>query len=85
MFARNIFIVACLLFAGNSMAQHTYGSFYTHDAFINYILSENKTENAVIVMVPGLPTYHPIYMSPLLMVEKVGPSYLQTKGTMYIW
>jgi pimeloyl-ACP methyl ester carboxylesterase len=44
---------------GKSMTQHTYGSFYTHDAFVNYILSENKTENAAIVMIPGanLSTY----------------------------
>lgn len=48
-----------MFFAGNSIAQHTYGSFYTHDAYVNYIRSENKTENAAIVMVPGanLSTY----------------------------
>jgi pimeloyl-ACP methyl ester carboxylesterase len=59
MFKEILFIITCLLFAGNSMAQHTYGSFYTHDAFINYILSEHRTENAAIVMVPGanLSTY----------------------------
>ncbi|MCO5250114.1 MAG: T9SS type A sorting domain-containing protein [Candidatus Kapabacteria bacterium] len=59
MFKQVMFIITCLLFAVNSMAQHTYGSFYTHDAFINYILSENRTENATIVMVPGanLSTY----------------------------
>lgn len=46
MFERITFIIICLLFASDSMAQHTYGSFYTHDAFVNYILSENKTEKA---------------------------------------
>lgn len=43
-----------MLFAGNVKAQHTYGSFYTNDAFVNYVLSGNKTETATIVMIPGL-------------------------------
>jgi pimeloyl-ACP methyl ester carboxylesterase len=63
MFERIIFIITCLLFAGKSMAQHTYGSFYTHDAFINYILSENRTENAAIVMVPGANLSSYIYVT----------------------
>jgi pimeloyl-ACP methyl ester carboxylesterase len=54
MFQRLTFIILCSLFAGESMAQHTYGSFYSNDAFVNYILAENKTETATIVMVPGL-------------------------------
>jgi len=59
MFERIIFMITCLLFASKSMAQHTYGSFYIHDAFVTYVLSENRTENAAIVMVPGanLSTY----------------------------
>jgi len=63
MFERIIIIIACLLFAGKSMAQHTYGSFYTHDAFINYILSENSTENAAIVMIPGANLSSYIYVT----------------------
>jgi pimeloyl-ACP methyl ester carboxylesterase len=43
-----------LALAGNLNAQHTYGSFYTNDAYVNYILSGNKTETATIVMIPGL-------------------------------
>jgi len=54
MLKRIIFIIICLLFASKSIAQHTYGSFYTNDAFVNYILAKNKTETATIVMVPGL-------------------------------
>lgn len=49
-----VFVIISLLLAGKSMAQHTYGSFYTNGAYINYVQSENKTEDAVIVMVPGL-------------------------------
>ncbi len=45
---------ACLLFGGKIMAQHTYGSFYINDSFVNYVWAENKTESAAIVMVPGL-------------------------------
>lgn len=48
------FSIVFLFLTGLSMAQHTYGSFYTRDAFVNYILAKNKTENAAIVMVPGL-------------------------------
>jgi pimeloyl-ACP methyl ester carboxylesterase len=45
----------CLLFVGKTFSQqHTYGSFYTNDAYVNYILSKNKSEAAAIVMVPGL-------------------------------
>ena len=36
------------------MAQHTYGSYYTNDALVNFIKSGNKTNSASIVMVPGL-------------------------------
>ncbi|NOT38132.1 MAG: T9SS type A sorting domain-containing protein [Saprospiraceae bacterium] len=59
MIERIIFLIISLLFAGNGVSQHTYGSFYTHDAFINYILSKNRIKNEVIVMVPGanLSTY----------------------------
>lgn len=49
-----VLTINCLLFSVKIMAQHTYGSFYTHGAFVNYILSENRTEDAAIVMVPGL-------------------------------
>lgn len=59
MYKEIVFLIISLLLAGKSLAQHNYGSFYTNDAFVNYILSENKTENAAIVMVPGanLSTY----------------------------
>jgi pimeloyl-ACP methyl ester carboxylesterase len=43
-----------LILSGNGRAQHTYGSYYTKDALVNYIKSGNKTENAAIIMVPGL-------------------------------
>ncbi len=48
------FAIICMLLAGKGLAQHTYGSFYTKDAYVNYVLSGNKTETATIVMVPGL-------------------------------
>jgi pimeloyl-ACP methyl ester carboxylesterase len=63
MFKHIIFIVACLSIAGKSMAQHTYGSFYTHDAYINYILSEYKTKKSAIVMVPGANLSSYIYVT----------------------
>ena len=47
-------IIISLLLAGKSMAQHTYGSYYTQDALVNFILAENRTDSAAIVMVPGL-------------------------------
>ena len=43
-----------MLFVLQSMAQHTYGSYYTNDALVNFIKSGNKTNSASIVMVPGL-------------------------------
>ena len=54
MFKQIVFLIISLLLAGKSMAQHTYGSYYTKDALVNFILSENKTDSAAIVMVPGL-------------------------------
>jgi hypothetical protein len=54
MFKRIVFIIICALFASESMAQHTYGSFYTNDAFVNYVLARNRTKTATIVLVPGL-------------------------------
>jgi pimeloyl-ACP methyl ester carboxylesterase len=36
------------------MAQHTYGSYYTNDALVNFIKSGNKKDSSAIVMVPGL-------------------------------
>lgn len=48
------FISILLILSGNGRAQHTYGSYYTKDALVNYIKSGNKTENAAIIMVPGL-------------------------------
>jgi pimeloyl-ACP methyl ester carboxylesterase len=42
-----------------SHAQHTYGSFYSGDAFVTFVLAENKSESAPIIMIPGanLSTY----------------------------
>lgn len=77
------FIVIGLLLADTSMAQHTYGSYYTNDALVNFILAENKTDSAAIVMVPGL-TYHHTYILQHLMAGKDGLNYLQIKGMMYI-
>lgn len=54
MFKYFVFLIISLLFAGKTIAQHTYGSYYTNDALVNFILAENKTESAAIVMVPGL-------------------------------
>jgi pimeloyl-ACP methyl ester carboxylesterase len=54
MFKQSVFLIIILLLAGKSMAQHTYGSYYTNDALVNFILSGNKKESAAIVMVPGL-------------------------------
>ncbi|HRH68165.1 MAG TPA: hypothetical protein PLB89_01530 [Flavobacteriales bacterium] len=48
------FAIGCSIISAKSTAQHTYGSFYTNDALVNYVLSENRTEDAAIVMVPGL-------------------------------
>jgi pimeloyl-ACP methyl ester carboxylesterase len=48
------FFSILLILSGNGRAQHTYGSYYTKDALVNYIKSGNKTENAAIIMVPGL-------------------------------
>ena len=53
MFKQIAFLIISLLLANKSMAQHTYGSYYTKDALVNFIKSGNKTENATIVMVPG--------------------------------
>jgi pimeloyl-ACP methyl ester carboxylesterase len=53
-FKQFTFIMIGLLLAGNSMAQHTYGSYYTNDALVNFIKSGNKKDSATIVMVPGL-------------------------------
>ncbi len=63
MFVRPIFIWICFLFVTHSEAQHTYGSFYTNDAFVNYVLSENKTEKAVIIMIPGANLSSYIYVT----------------------
>lgn len=54
LFKHIVFLIISLLLAGNSMAQHTYGSYYTKDALVNFIKSGNKTDSAAIVMVPGL-------------------------------
>ena len=54
MFKKLVLIVASLLFADKSMAQHTYGSYYTKDALVNFVLAKNRTDDAAIVMVPGL-------------------------------
>jgi pimeloyl-ACP methyl ester carboxylesterase len=54
MFIKNIFFIIGLFLAGKSMAQHTYGSYYTNDALVNFIKSGNKKDSATIVMVPGL-------------------------------
>ena len=54
MLKKIVFSIISLLITGESMAQHTYGSFYTNDAFVNYVLSGVKTQSATIVMVPGL-------------------------------
>jgi pimeloyl-ACP methyl ester carboxylesterase len=54
MFKQVFFVIFSLLLAGKSMAQHTYGSYYTNGALVNFIQSGNKTDSAAIVMVPGL-------------------------------
>ncbi len=56
---RIVVLLICVVFVAKGTAQHTYGSFYTGDAFVNYVLSAKKTEKAAIVMVPGanLSTY----------------------------
>lgn len=46
--------ISGLIISAQSMAQHTYGSFFTNNALVNFVLSENRTEDAAIVMVPGL-------------------------------
>lgn len=58
-FINTFLVVICILSSQHLLAQHTYGSFYTDDAYVNYILAENKKEDATIVMVPGanLSTY----------------------------
>ena len=48
------FLTISMLFVLQSMAQHTYGSYYTNDALVNFIKSGKKTNSASIVMVPGL-------------------------------
>ena len=48
------FLTISMLFVLQSIAQHTYGSYYTNDALVNFIKSGNKTNSASIVMVPGL-------------------------------
>ena len=52
-------IVLFLLLQHGATAQHTYSSFYAGDSFINRIEAENRTEETVIVMIPGrnLSTY----------------------------
>jgi pimeloyl-ACP methyl ester carboxylesterase len=50
----NVLVLISIFFSVNVMSQHTYGSIYTNGAYINFIQAENKTEDAVIVMVPGL-------------------------------
>lgn len=54
MFKQIVFLFFSVLLAGNGMAQHTYGSYYTNDALVNFIKSGNKKDSAAIVMVPGL-------------------------------
>jgi pimeloyl-ACP methyl ester carboxylesterase len=49
-----IFLILVIHLTNKIDAQHTYGSKYYGDAFVNYILAQNKTEAATIVMVPGL-------------------------------
>ncbi|MBL7939597.1 MAG: hypothetical protein JNL43_09575 [Flavobacteriales bacterium] len=49
-----VFAIGCSIISAKSTAQHSYGSFNTNDALVNYVLSENRTEDAAIVMVPGL-------------------------------
>jgi pimeloyl-ACP methyl ester carboxylesterase len=53
MFKQIVFLIISLLLVGKSMAQHTYGSYYTKDALVNFIKSSNNTTSAAIVMVPG--------------------------------
>lgn len=54
MIGRIYFLILFLILTNNTKAQHRYGSFYIRDAFVNYVLSGNKTESATIVMIPGL-------------------------------
>jgi pimeloyl-ACP methyl ester carboxylesterase len=54
MYNQILFLILLLQLANTINAQHTYGSFYTNDAFVNYILSGNKTETSTIVLIPGL-------------------------------
>lgn len=54
MYKQILFIIINLFFACKGIAQHTYGSYYVNDALVNFILSENKTESASIIMIPGL-------------------------------
>jgi pimeloyl-ACP methyl ester carboxylesterase len=58
-FERIFIAISFMLLVDKSIAQHTYGSFYTKDAFVNFILSKNKTEKEAIIMIPGanLSTY----------------------------
>ncbi len=53
-FRQIFFLIISLLIAGKGMAQHTYGSYYTNDALVNFIKSGNKKDSSAIVMVPGL-------------------------------
>jgi hypothetical protein len=54
MYKQILFTTINLFFACKGIAQHTYGSYYTNDALVNFVLSENKTESASIIMIPGL-------------------------------
>ncbi len=51
---KTFLIIIGFFLTGESKSQHTFGSFYTNDALVNFIKSGNKTESATIVMVPGL-------------------------------
>jgi len=54
MFKQIAFLIISLLLADKGIAQHTYGSYYSNDALVNFIKSGNKKDSATIVMVPGL-------------------------------
>lgn len=54
MFKQIVFFIIGFFLASKSMAQHTYGNYYTNDALVNFIKSGNRKDSAAIVMIPGL-------------------------------
>ena len=59
----NLSLALLVLLAAESTSQHSYNSFYVDDAFVNHIQARDRSEDATIVMIPGLNLSTYIYVT----------------------